>query len=718
MLRVKQRKVGIVLVTVLLLSILISMFIGAAILVGPRTLGLAGSQDGDLTAAAAADSGMQYAVMRIRENPDWRGDGGGVVINTPDLTVVEDTGYVWGHMTAPDGSTSMFRIRFNYENGAGNGDKLDNTTGPRIITPYVSVNNLSNSTDANVPRASKDSASTVVDPTVGEYRVPAHGMVLIVEGLTGPGTRDFDPADPNPRGLVHSKVLEGVFVASNLDDLATDAAAMANSDLVAVIGDKKLFTVEAKGGGTPRIRSRGGVSIDEDDGDDGTYESKGIVYTKDATLDAAYNAGDVTLETENATDPFYELTWDDLKTADPTGNTLAAGTYVWWDDGTLHYYDMDYDAYATYIKGNPTDAGDTVFSGGSWSGGSSGVTLPGSLSVEDGKVKITGDLYVEPTTVGTSDLTVIPREGAPEDPGPDPASAATAAGPALAAHLAGNPAASTAFFAGRPGTDTVSSLSGNYDFGWNSEPATGPSSDVYWTTAGVVGYDDSDYGSLQAALEDAFDDGFVSIGELTSTAATYGLLGAEGDLNLGTGDTTTPEDLEVKFEPPDGESATLSADGNIRIGAKLKGEGASITSGGTLKVIGAGADLSSVANSEEGVNMYAKGDITLSTLKEKSDGDYEFKNIKLKGLVYTWGDFKAKMGADDDSVKRGKFELEGTLVAFGGDPAAGKPATTNKGLVDINASEVKLKFDPAYLLSVMKTLPDNVQFQRTAWTTY
>ena len=711
---VQVRQKGIVLVTVLLMSILIAMFIGAAILIGPRTLGLAGSQDGALTASAAAESGMQYAIMRIRENPDWRGDGGGLVVNTADFQVVEDSGYVWGHMKAPDGSASMFRIRFNFENGNDNGDSLNDSTGPRIPIDFVSINNLSNSSEKVVPRASN---GTVADPTVGEYYVPAHALCIIVEGLTGPGVREFDPGNPNPDGLTHGKVLEGIFIASNLDDLATDAVAMSNSDLVAVLGDKKLFTVEAKGGGVPKVRSRGGVKVSEEDGDAGTYDSKGTVYTKDATLDAEYDPGKVGVEQEKADDPFYELTWDDLKTADPAGNKVAAGTYVWWDDGTLHYYDMDYAAFSTHIQGNPTDAGEVVFSGGSWTGGPSNLALPSSLQVETNKMKITGDLYVQPTAAGTADFTVIPREGAPEEP-PDPsAQGPTAAGPALAQYLAGNVAARTAFFAGRPGTDPVSSLSGSYDQGWNSDPAISYS-DIYWTNAGVVGYDSSDYPSLQAALEDAFSDGYVLPGELTSTAASYGLLGAEGDLNLGTGDTTTAEDLEINFEPPDGESATLSSDGNIRIGAKLKGEGASITSQGTLSVVGAGADLSATANAEEGVNMYAKGDITLSTLKEKGSDQYEFKDIKLKGLVYTWGDFNAKMGNDDSSVKRGKFSLEGTLVAFGGDPANGKPNNTNKGLVDINAEEVKLKFDPAYLLSVMKTLPDNVQFKRTAWTAY
>ena len=215
-----------------------------------------------------------------------------------------------------------------------------------------------------------------------------------------------------------------------------------------------------------------------------------------------------------------------------------------------------------------------------------------------------------------------------------------------------------------------------------------------------------------------FSDGFVTQAELDTTAADYDLLSPEGDLNLGTGDTTTAEKLDVTFAPPKGESATLSAEGNIRIGAKLAGEGASVISGGTLKVIGAGANLAATPNAEEGVNMYARGDITLSTLKEKNDGSYEFKDIKLKGLVYTWGDFKAKLGSQDPDVKWGKMALEGTLVAYGGDPANGKPTNTSKGLVNITAEQIKLKFDPAYLLGVMKSLPDNVQFERASWTAY
>lgn len=317
-------------------------------------------------------------------------------------------------------------------------------------------------------------------------------------------------------------------------------------------------------------------------------------------------------------------------------------------------------------------------------------------------------------------LAIIPREGAPEDPnaGGGGGGGGMAAGPALAQHLANNPALLQSFFAGRAGDG--SPLGGQPgDTGWNSAPATGGAADITWSNDGTtVYYDASDYGSWEAALNDAFSDGFVLQSELDSLASSYGLSGAEGDLNLNTGDTTTAEDLDVEFDPPDGDSATLSAEGDILIGAKLKGKGASMTAGGELKVVGAGADLSANPNAEEGVNMYARGDITLSTLKEKKDGSFEFKDIKLKGLVYTWGDFNAKMGSDDTSVKRGKLSIEGTLVAFGGDPANGIPSTTNKGTVRVKAKEVKLKFDPAYLIGLMQTLPDGIQFERASWTSY
>lgn len=721
-----QRKNGIVLVTVLFLTMLIAMFIGAAILVGPRTLGLAGSQDGELTAGMAAESGMQYALMRIRENPEWRGNGNGVVLAGEGITVVEDSGYVWGHLEAANGGASMFRIRFNFENGPDNGDNLDDSADLRFPTPYVSLNNLSNSNSAMVPRASS-AQSTVDDPEAGDYVVPAHGICLIVEGLSGPGVRQFDPADPNPRGLVQTKILEGIYVVSNLGDIATDAVAMSNSNLVALVEEGKEFKVEAKAG-VPRIRSRGQVDVKQQDGTDGLYTSKqGTVYTKDGTLQADYDSGKVTVETEKDSDPFYELTWDDLKQADPAGPKLSAGTYVWWDDGTLHYYDMNYDDYAQWVKlpANTGNPGQLIFSGGSYTGG---FTPPASLEITEGKFTITGDLYVEPVnnaTLGTqtTDLTVIPREGAPEEPGVaggGGGGGALASGPALAAYLASNPAARTAFFAGRAGDgSSIGASVAAGDVGWDSAPATGSGADIAWTADGAtVVFDTDDYSTLQEALEDAFSDGFVTQAELDTTAADYDLLSPEGDLNLGTGDTTTAEKLDVTFAPPKGESATLSAEGNIRIGAKLAGEGASVISGGTLKVIGAGANLAATPNAEEGVNMYARGDITLSTLKEKNDGSYEFKDIKLKGLVYTWGDFKAKLGSQDPDVKWGKMALEGTLVAYGGDPANGKPTNTSKGLVNITAEQIKLKFDPAYLLGVMKSLPDNVQFERASWTAY
>jgi len=722
-----HRKRGIVLVTVLFLTILISMFIGAAILVGPRTLGLAGSQDGELTAQAAAESGIQYAIMRVRQNPEWRAESGGVVLSTDDLVVVENEGYVWGHMKAPDGSGSLFRIRFNFENGDDGGDNLSNSSGQKFATSYVSLNNLSNSSEAIVPRASSDSQSVVTDPSVGTFVVPAHGLCLVVEGLAGPGVREFDPANPNPQGLTYSKISEGIFTVLNFGEIATDAVAMSNSDLLANLEDGQKVTVETKGGGTPRIRSRGNVNVEYQDGSPGKYESEGTVYTKDATLNADYDASKVTVETEQNSDPFYELGWDDLKKADPSGPKLSAGTYVWWDDGSLHYYDMDYETYAEWVRTplNTNNPGQVIYANGSYTGSFS---PPATLEITEGKIKLKGDIYVDPVLDGTgavkaSDLAIIPREGAPEEPAPDPTApggGATAAGPALAEYLANNAVARQAFFAGRYGDG--SSIPHNInpaDQGWDSYPGSGSGADIGWRNDGsAIYYDPQDYSSLQAALEDAFDDGFVTPGELTSTAATYGLIGAEGDLDLNTGDTTKAEDLDVEFAPPDGESATLSAEGNIRIGAKLKGKGASITAGETLTVVGAGADLAATPNAEEGVNMYARGDITLSTLKEKDDGTYEFKDIKLKGLVYTWGDFIAKLGSDDPDVSWGKMELEGTLVAFGGDPENGTPTTTDSGKVDLTAKEVKLKFDPAYLLGVMQTLPENIQFTRASWTSY
>ena len=160
----------------------------------------------------------------------------------------------------------------------------------------------------------------------------------------------------------------------------------------------------------------------------------------------------------------------------------------------------------------------------------------------------------------------------------------------------------------------------------------------------------------------------------------------------------TPDNLEIKFEPPKGESAILSADGSINLGSKVTGVGGSITSQRDIRLVGAGSSLE--ANVEDGLNLYAKGDILLSSLLPKGADKYEYKSFNMKGVIYAWGDFDARIGMEhEDVTKWGSFGLQGSLVAYGAknQPELGDPGDGDGGDIRIKAKSVNLTFDPAYL---------------------
>ena len=339
-------------------------------------------------------------------------------------------------------------------------------------------------------------------------------------------------------------------------------------------------------------------------------------------------------------------------------------------------------------------------------------------------IRITEDLYIEPTPSENSrSFAVIPREGSPEEVPETTGATATSFGPALADHLAQNPELLKAFFKGRLG-DASPPIAHPNLVGWNThQPAH---ADIVWNIEDgtVITVDAQDFpGSdlatrTRVALDHVFrETTLVSSVEINDLVAQYGL-DSTGELDLNTGDELTVQDLGVEFVPESGKSVTLSGEGLIRLEAQVRGRRASITSEGSIAIVGAGTDLSAAANVEDGVNLYAQRDIRLSTLQEVNPGEFAFQPIRLRGLVYAWGDFKANLASQDASIPRGDFLLEGTLVAFVGDPNEGIPSTRDRGQVIIRAESSRLRYDPAYLLNVLRTLPTNLEFTRTSWTHY
>ncbi len=688
------------------------MFLGAASQVGLRSLFTAGTTSESALAESAAESGIQYALFRLRQNARWRGDGSGIIVDTPELLVREDQGNVVGFLS--DGR--QFRLRFNYQDGDG-AEGLPNPS-MRIDHPYISVNNIMSSTSRPVPRADGFGSSVTRD-SARPYKVPEFTACLLVEGRAGSSIvrGDFE-SKPLP-GHVSTAVVEGFYRVENISDLALDAAAMSARDFsVDLPNQSGAVRVESRDGrGQPRVRSKGKVEVRG--GDPTNYISPdGQVLSGDGLLRARSSDG-VTKGKEDPISGFYELGWDEVQKADRvTAGKLAAGTYVWWQDGSLHYYDMNHDDYVKFIRRNPTHPGVT------------NPALPdGIRQISDSKVLVvTKDIQVEAKSTsslassapGPDELSIIPRTGAPE--GPPALDPLTNINDGISRYFADNPESFRQFLLQRFGPSREFNVdSGEVDFYYSGADGTG-----FQLSVGPGGQDnlrEGTYVSLQHQIIESlfyYDNSLATEGQ--DFLEDSGEAGA-GAIDLpGVNDELTPGDITLNFAPEAGETAILTAPGHVRIGTQLKGQGGSIVSEGAIRVIGFGTDFAANPNAESGISMYAKKNINFSTYRyDKVTRKGEFQDVKVKGVLYAWGDIRANLG--DRRVSRwGRFDLEGAMVAYGGKPGTtkepGTPGSGRNGLISMAVSENRLIFDPAYLLSLMSNGPENVPMRRILWKRY
>lgn len=203
-------------------------------------------------------------------------------------------------------------------------------------------------------------------------------------------------------------------------------------------------------------------------------------------------------------------------------------------------------------------------------------------------------------------------------------------------------------------------------------------------------------------------DDLIAIADLGLTAGGGGI----GEIPA-VPDTTAPQNIVIDFEPAAGSaSAVLSGPSDINLGTRVEGEGGSITSEGNISVVGLGVDLSAATNPNEGVSLYAKGDILISTFDKTLD---KYHDVGLKGVVYCWGNLTALLGDTTKTPdKWGDFQLTGALVAYGKDPDDTVTVPAN-GKVNLTAASANLKFDSSYLLSVMNALPPGAELGRLWW---
>lgn len=721
----RKSRSGIYLMTTLVTSVTVVMLMVAGIHLAEQDLAAASRSTQE--AEAAAQSGVAYVQARLAENYQWRGDANAVVVNTPGLWVREDQGNIVGLVRNSSGNTSSFRVRFNGQDDAlGNADGLPNPAVLPILMPYVSVQNLTGGSAR--PVISGTGAYYAVDPArPGNYDVPGGSACVLVQGLAGAGLRDCTPANPQPtssNGVVE-RVME-VYLRATAGP-GGDAAVMA-ADAISMdlgTGGSAAKVTSAQSSVVPQIRSKSTITVTG--GAATNYVSpKGRTKSGDGLLNAQYASGQVTPGQETS-GSFYSLTWANVKKATASDAVLPGGVYVLWDDNSLHYYNQSYSDYVNTIQADPTNAGTLVTS------------LPSGVQLDNnGKLTVTRNLFIDGSASATSEFTYIPRKGAQEDlPGASqnggaynsnyvsalPQSSQVGAGNGW---MGGPQAAAWTVPLASPLASTLTAGEGNWGSGtWygimledqGNGTATLRIDSGYVSLASLIpgapAITANPQQALTSAMQTMSNSNNPQFQQIYSALTGAGGSSSMNELNLGAvSPSKRSDDLEVKFDPPSGKSAILSANGDVRIGSRVSGNGGSITSAGQIRIVGAGSNLS--ANLKDGLNLYAKGDIVLSSLQQTGANQYQYKDFKMKGVIYTWKDFQAKIGYNDASVTRwGKLDVEGAVVAYGGDPA-GNPGNTGGGKFSVAAQSVDLLYDQAYLTQ-LNSAPSPGPLTRTLW---
>lgn len=348
-----KNKRGIVLITTMLTVVLVIMLLSSVVYSNLGSMRLASNFYGREEALMAAQSGVEYAVTCLQSDVTWRGDKqDNTFTNSAEgISVRERNGNVVGMLTTANGNKSFFRIKFNYEDGENGFDGMkDSSDSERIQSPYVSVNNLFNTTPTKVYTASQDGKlkTKQSQDRFGKNRTEADGAssfslgksscYLVVEGFAGNGVRDLtlDKAftlTPEQVSNLNPRRVE-TYLALSSETQFTDSVACAAGDLTT---DSNLIRISnAKGSSSPKIRSLHNLNVTSGtvDFDNGQlYYGSGYSYSingKTISEDSKYTA-------QQSKDPssFTRLEWDDITKANSKGQKcvkIEAGTYVWSKD--------------------------------------------------------------------------------------------------------------------------------------------------------------------------------------------------------------------------------------------------------------------------------------------------------------------------------------------------------------------------------------------------
>ncbi len=705
---VRNNHRGIVIISVLVLTLLATFFLGALIQMNPSRLRKVTHSETRERAVAAAHAGIDYALHRLHQDLEWRADANTVVVQTDDLVVLEDEGNVLGWIRTEQGPWSHFRLRFNYQDGT---DTTDGYLSPQypLDLPGISVNNLTNANSTPIPLGNGPGFAYTGQHG---FEIPEFTVALLVEGVVGSDLTPLQPMGQIGDRVAARRVVEGIYQVTRVGRTPSEGAVlMASGNSNFVVGNAAPGAGDHNFSGmlrlaandqVARMRTKGRSSLTLGEGKLSPY-----LFYPDMNSEVAVGFGGFSPTTRDgqefsvlneADDPFLEVAWDKVsrsEQADPI--ELPAGVYTFEQPTPLtssaggatqvKYYPMTWDAYReARLQGQdppssqvPDAFADRVqLNGKTWTD-SSGVSQQRHL------VTFEKDVEVQPVS-GISDLVIVPAQGAR---------------PARAQW--GNEVFNEGGRVWDPNTQTYL-LPGD-------EPGVppGPTYEepyfVEGTGGGGGGGEEPTPDPIEP--EPSPDDLSGGIGFSTFIPATDNF-----------SDSTLPQDIELVFAPDAGKSAAIRTTGNVFMGTHLSGSGGAIVAGGGIDLVGFGIDLHAGLGERDGIALYAQEDIRISTY---DPGREKYWDVAIKGVIFTKGDLLVQLGesAPSDSNRIptwGTFDYMGAIIALGrnsgilvepSSPAADSPTraspgatgsnTSNKGNAKVSAEGIRLFYEPKFL---------------------
>jgi hypothetical protein len=683
---------------------------GALLQMNPTRLRRTVQDERHDNALAAARAGVEYALGRLAEDQEWRGAGSGITVQGEHMVVREDRGNVWGWLRSDNGQWAGFRIRFNYQDGNPGLDGLPDPEHP-MPTAAISLNNLHGASGVGLPLGT--GANFAFQGERG-FLVPEHSVALVVEGLVG---EDLSPDAFEASAQALTRTLEGVYQVSSLGEGVPEGAVLqAGGDSTFLLGDGPEPGAEeddfsgslrlAASDQTALMRTKGISTIGQAVGKTAPFNFYPDMHAEvrvGSGFKPFTKAGQVfTKSSEEMNAALMEVEWNKVAQSDQPGRLrLPAGVYAIADESAeqrVQYYPMTFSEYREALVSGQKPVAAPVPSDFM-----AHLELGANSSGQPRRDRITFDRDVEVEAVGAlKDFAIVPAAGAKQKSHSDgtatisatrfqelPSAERHQTGTALVAYLKSLPEGANLdfevgnvqyrqgeFVSGSPaelaqavlGRETITFhgpaptlVGGVPKLGGGVGPGGGADDQIFTIKSQTLSSSVSitDPNRLLAAAAD--------FGTVPTTVLERGIDPLEVPSSA-LSDDTVPQDLEVRFAPAPGESATIRSAGNVLLGAQVGGKGGAVVAEGRIDLVGLGVDLTAGVGQRDSVSLYSKSDINISTYDERNN---RYGDVSIKGVIFSRGNLDIRLGevvTDGKEPSWGKFDLLGAAIVLGGAP--------------------------------------------------